>query len=82
MCGLQGPEPDNNPKPIPTPAYAGIARPGTGSPMVHKNGPQKRVPPNSDEERRRMKDRLQNLLRTVRIPGNALPPNKRTFHVP
>jgi len=47
MCGLQGTEPDNDPKPIPAPTYAGIARPGMGSPMVHKNGPQKRVPPNS-----------------------------------
>jgi len=65
MHGLQGPEPDNDPKPIPPPTYAGIATPGTGSPMVHENGPQKRVPPNSDEERGQMEDRLQNPLRTV-----------------
>jgi len=72
MRRLLGTKLHNDPQPVPTTADAGTTRPSAGSSVVHQNGAKKRIPPRLHEGRRRMENSIQNLLRTIQIPGNAI----------
>jgi len=79
--GLLKSKPSHHPEPVPPPAHAGTTRPSTGGPMVHQNGPQKRLQPNLNLRRRQMENRVPNSLRSIRISGDAIRPNQRTINL-
>jgi len=49
--GLSSPEPNHNPKQIPTAVNAGTTREGQRSKMVHQDGPKKQFPPHQGQGR-------------------------------
>jgi len=67
---------------IPVPAYAKASGPDTESTMVQQVGPRKRIQPNPNKRRRRVENRVQNTLRIVRIPGNAIRTLQRPLDLP
>jgi len=82
LCRLPRIECSHHLKPLPVTLNAGTTREGARRSMVHEIGPQKRVQPHQDPKRRRMENSVQNPVRTLRIPGNALRTHQRPVNLP